>query len=201
MQKKIILILLLPILLSACSIDRTNQDRLRLLSIEECAEERAGNSAFGGDKSSQLIRKECEQMLVLNENYQRMSNRSYSKSAKLTYPENQKYFNENTWRLVTDRIRERHYPQYLAPEEEVARAMALNEKQAQIGDKSVLRVYEPRLLPVSPFLMNWWELGKADDSISDLMYENRDNKQLYGSLAVLRTIVIEERIKKERSGH
>ncbi|MDP3530755.1 MAG: hypothetical protein U1E13_10825 [Methylophilaceae bacterium] len=102
---------------------------------------------------------------------------------------------------MTDRIRERHYPQYLAPEEEVARAMALNEKQAQIGDKSVLRVYEPRLLPVSPYLMNWRELGKADDSISDLMYENRDNKQLYGSLAVLRTIVIEERIKKERSGH
>ena len=201
MRKKCLVIILLPTLLSACSINHTNQDRLRLLSIEECSEKRAGNSAFSGDKSYQLIRKECEQMLVFDEDYQRMSNRRYSKSAKLTYPENQKYFNENTWRLVTDRIRERYYPKYLSPEDEVARAMALNEKQSQIEDKSVMRVYEPRLLPVSPYLMNLRQLEMANESISDLIYENRDNKQLHGSLAVLRTIVIEERTKKERPGH
>lgn len=198
MRKKYVFIFLLPILLSACSIDCTNQDRLRLLSIEECAEKRAGNSAFAGDKSYPLIRKECEQMLVFDEDYQRMSNRRYSKSAKLTYPENQKYFNENAWRLVTDRIRERYYPRYLSPEDEVARAMALNEEQSQTEDKSVLRVYEPRLLPVSPYLMNLKELEMANESISDLIFENRDNKRLKGSLAVLRTIVIEERTQKER---
>lgn len=198
MRKKYVFIFLLPILLSACSIDRTNQDRLRLLSIEECAEKRADNSAFAGDKSYQLIRKECEQMLVFDEDYQRISNRRYSKSAKLIYPENQKYFNENTWRLVTDRIRERYYPKYLSPEDEVARAMALNEEQSQTEDKSVLRVYEPRLLPVSPYLMNLKELEMANESISDLIFENRDNKRLKGPLAVLRTIVIEERTKKER---
>ena len=201
MRKKYVFILLPSILLSACSIDRTNQDRLRLLSIEECAEKRAGNSAFSGDKSYQLIRKECEQMLVFDEDYQRMSNRRYSKSAKLTYPENQKYFNENSWRLVTDRIRERYYPKHLSPEDEIARAKALNEKQSQIEDKSVLRVYEPHILPVSPYLMNLKELEMANESISDLIYENRDNRQLHGSLAVLRTIVIEERTKKERSSH
>ncbi|MEC4749853.1 hypothetical protein [Methylomicrobium sp. Wu6] len=200
MRKKY-LVILLPTLLSACSVDRTNQDRLRLLSIEECAEKRADNSAFSGDKSYQLIRKECEQMLVFDGDYQRMNNRRYSKSAKLTYPENQKYFNENTWRLVTDRIRERYYPKYLSPEDEVARAKALNENQSQIEDKSVLRIYEPRLLPVNPYLMNLKELEMANESISDLIYENRDNKQLHGSLAVLRTIVIEERIKKERPSY
>lgn len=201
MRKKYVFILLPSILLSACSIDRTNQDRLRLLSIEECAEKRGGISAFAGGKSYQFIRKECEQMLVFDENYQRMSNRKYSKSAKLTYPENQKYFNENTWRLVTDRIREKYYPKCLSPEDEIARAKALNEKQSQIEDKSVLRVYEPHILPVSPYLMNLKELEMANESISDLIYENRDNRQLHGSLAVLRTIVIEERTKKERSSH
>src|SRR5574343_510193 len=73
MRKKCLVIILLPTLLSACSINHTNQDRLRLLSIEECSEKRAGNSAFSGDKSYQLIRKECEQMLVFDEDYQRMS--------------------------------------------------------------------------------------------------------------------------------
>lgn len=198
MRKRDAVMLLLPIVLPACTLDQTNRERLRLLSIEECAEQSAGNGPFAGAKSPQLIRKECEQTLAWDQEYQRILHRKSSQHTKLTAPGEQQYFDENAWRLVTERIRERDYPTVLSPEEEVARAAALNATQSQPEDNSAARVYEPRLLPVSPYLMGKKDLERADAVISDLIQEHFADKKVHRALAVLRTIVVEERRKKDR---
>jgi hypothetical protein len=95
-------------------------------------------------------------------------------------------------------MREVHYPEYLAPEEEVRRANSLNENQDRLEDQSVQRLYEPRLLPVSPYLMNRRELGMTSTAIRDLMYENRNNPPLYRSLSTIDALVLKEIGKLER---
>jgi len=113
-------------------------------------------------------------------------------------PEEQEYFNEKTWSLVTERIRAVHYPEYLAPEEEVRRANSLNANQDRLEDQSVQRFYEPRLLPVSPYLMNRRELGMACTAIGELMRENRNNPPLYRSLSTIDVLVLKEIGKLDR---
>ncbi|MDO9141811.1 MAG: hypothetical protein U1E09_00335 [Methylococcales bacterium] len=193
---KLVWFSLLAGLLSACATNDRNHELLMSLAVNECAESRQNSSKFNQGKSYQLIKGECEQLQVLDENYQRITNKRFSKNSRLTYPEDQEYFDEETWFLVTERIRETYYPQYLPPNEEVERAHFFNEKQRFLDDESVRRAYEPRLLPVSPYLMNKKELEKAHEAISDLIYENRDDKKLHRLLSVLSVIVAKESIRK-----
>lgn len=198
-MKRVLNILMVSIALwlSACATVPSKPNPLKTLAIDECADARQSGSAFNSRKSYQLIRYECEQILALDESYRKIDNKKFKKKTRLTYFEEQEYFDEETWLLVTERIRKNYYPSYLSPEEEVVRANVLNEKQNTIEDKSILRQYDPRLLPVSPYLMNFRELGWAGEAASDLIYENRGNKNLYSSLSVISVIITKERQKKD----
>jgi len=193
---KLALVLIQAILISACTNINRDRDLLEYLSIEECVDKRGNSSGFNKDKSHELLRNECEQLQAFDENHQKIVNKRFRKNRKVTYPDKQEYFDEGAWYLVTERIRETYYPKYLSPEQEVERANRLNEQQARLEDKSVQRIYEPRLLPVSPYLMSYRELGMAYEAVSGLIQENLDNKNLHRSLNALSVIVINERSKK-----
>lgn len=192
-----ILMVTIVLWLPGCATAPPKPNPLKTLAIDACADARQSESAFNARKSHQLVRYECEQILALDESYCKIDNKKFRKKARLTYFEEQEYFDEETWFLVTERIRKNYYPTYLSPEEEVVRASLLNEQQNTIEDKSILRQYDPRLLPVSPYLMNYRELGWAGEVVSDLIYENRGNKNLHGNLAVISVIITKERQKKD----
>ncbi len=191
-------IIVLAMLIPACANINRDRDLLEYLSIEECVDKRGNSSVFNKDKSHELLRNECEQLQALEENHKKIVNKRFRKSRKITYPDKQEYFDDGAWYLVTERIREIYYPKYLSPEQEVERANRLNEQQARMEDKSVQRVYEPRLLPVSPYLMSYRELEMALEAVSGLMQENLDNKKLHRSLSAINVILIKERTQKER---
>ncbi|MBS3951876.1 MAG: hypothetical protein KGZ88_02890 [Methylomicrobium sp.] len=195
---KLALVLIQAILISACTNINRDRDFLEYLSIEECVDKRGNSSDFNKDKSHELLRNECEQLQALDENHQKIANKRFRKNRKVTYLDKQEYFDEGAWYLVTERIRETYYPKYLSPEQEVERANRLNEQLARLKDKSVQRVYEPRLLPVSPYLMSYRELEMAHKAVSGLIQENWDNKKLHRSLSAISVILIKERTKKER---
>ena len=192
-----ILMVTIALWLPGCATAPSKPNPLKTLAIDECVGARQSGVAFNARKSYQLVRYECEQILALDESYRKIDNKKFRKKARLTYFDEQEYFDEETWLLVTERIRKNYYPSYLSPEEEVVRANVLNEKQNTIQDKSILRRYDPRLLPVSPYLMNFRELGWAGEAASDLIYENRGNKNLYSSLSVISVIITKERQKKD----
>lgn len=194
---KLALVLIQALLISACTNINRDRDVLEYLPIEECVDKRGNSSGFNKDKSHALLRIECEQLQAIDENHQKIANKRFRKNRKVTYLDEQEYFDDGTWFLVTERIRETHHPKYLSPEQEVEKANLLNEKQTRLEDKSVQRLFEPRLLPVSPYLMNYRELELAHEVISDLIHENWDNKKLHRSLSALSVIVIKERSKKE----
>ncbi|MBS3965584.1 MAG: hypothetical protein KGZ80_14050 [Methylomonas sp.] len=191
-------IIMLAMLITACTNTNRDLDLQEYLSIEECVDKRGNSSVFNKDKSHELLRNECEQLQALDENHQKIANKRFRKSRKVTYPDEQEYFDEGAWYLVSERIRETYYPKYLSPAQEVEKANRLNEQQIRLEDKSVQRVYEPRLLPVSPYLMSYRELEMAHEVVSDLIQENLDNKKLYRSLSAISVILIKERTQKER---
>lgn len=79
----------------------------------------------------------------------------------------------------------------------VARANSLNVQQNRsIEDESILRHWEPRLLAVSPYLMNGKHLLWAGDATDKLAYENRNNKDLSAKFAILSSIIVKQRQKK-----
>ncbi|MBM4206764.1 MAG: hypothetical protein FJ190_01700 [Gammaproteobacteria bacterium] len=193
---KLVLVFVQAILISACTNINRDRDLLEYLSIEECVDKRWNSSDFNKDKSHELLRIECKQLQAIDENHQKIANKRFRKNRKVTYPDKQEYFDEGAWYSVTERIRETYYPKYLSPAQEVEKANRLNEQQARLEDKSVQRVYEPRLLPVSPYLMSYRELEMAHEAVSGLIQENLDNKKLRRSLNALSVIVIKERNKK-----
>jgi len=190
--KKILWVLWILPLVSGCTVDTSNARRLKSLALEECVENRARSVGNQG-KSHGLLFSECEQIQSITEGQQAMRHKKHRHSI----PEEQEYFNEKTWSLVTERIRAVHYPEYLAPEEEVRRANSLNANQDRLEDPSVQRFYEPRLLPVSPYLMNRRELGMASTAIGELMRDNRNNPPLHRSLSTINVIVLKEIGKRE----
>lgn len=191
-------IIILAMLIQACTNINRDRDLLQYLSIEECVDKRGNSSGFNKGKSHELLRNECEQLQALDENHKKIVNKRFGKSRKVNYPNKQEYFDEGAWYLVTERIRETYYPKFLSPEQEVERANRLNEQLARLEDKSVQRVYGPRLLPVSPYLMSYRELEMALEAVSGLMQENLDNKKLHRSLSAINVILIKERTQKER---
>ena len=195
---KLALALIQAILISACTNINRDRDVLEYLSIEECVDQRANSSDFNKNKSHELLRLDCEQLQALVENHQKIATKRFRKNRKVTYPDEQEYFDEGAWYLVTERIRETYYPKYLSPVQEVEKASLLNEQQTHLEDKSVQRVYEPRLLPVSPYLMSYRELELAHEAVSGLIHENIDNKKLHRSLSAINVILIKERTRKER---
>ena len=75
--------------------------------------------------------------------------------------------------------------------------MYLAEQQAKtITDPSLLRDWEPRLLPVSPYLMNYKKLRMAQDIVSDLIYQHRED-EFFTKLKVISTILVTESQKKD----
>ena len=115
----------------------------------------------------------------------------------MTAFEDQEDFDAETWFLITDVMRKKYYPDYLEPEQEVIRANVLAEQQAKtITDPSLLRDWEPRLLPVSPYLMNYKKLRMAQDIVSDLIYQHRGD-EFFTKLKVISTILVTEGQKKD----
>ena len=192
-MKKVLLVLWILPVVSGCTVDTSNARRLKLLALEECVDNRERSVGNQG-KSHGLLFSECEQIQSITEGQQAMRHKKHRHSI----PEEQEYFNEKTWSLVTERIRAVHYPEYLEPEEEVRRANSLNAKQDRLEDQSLQRLYEPRLLPVSPYLMNRRELGMASTAIGELMRENRNNPPLYRSLSTIDVLVLKEIGKLDR---
>jgi hypothetical protein len=183
--------------LQACAPSYNNQDTLRELAVAECADARRDSSAFNRRKSAQLVQHECEQSLLLDRNYQRIENKKFHAHPRLTYNDEQEYFDDEAWSLVTERIRETHYPHYLPPEQEVALANQKNAQQAMLSDRSLWREYTPRLLPVSPYVMNHRELAWATETIDQLIYQFRMDEKMKGKLSAISVIVFNERHKKD----
>ena len=188
-------------LLSACAYDITDHGRLKYLALAECADERASKSAFNRSKSHTLLIKECEQMQFMDERYQSLASRKFRRNRRLTYRQDQEYFNEQSWFLVTERMRELYYPDYLDPESEIARADLLNEQQAKREDRSIQRHYEPRLMPASPYGMSYRELDRAGIVIERLIHENWKNTALRRSLSSIGIIVLNEKSKRQSRGY
>ncbi|MBF6650731.1 hypothetical protein [Methylobacter sp. BlB1] len=183
--------------LQACVPYYNTQDTLKTLAVAECADARRDSSAFNRRKSTQLVQQECEQFLLLDRDYQRSQNKKFHAHPRLTYNDEQAYFDDEAWSLVIERLRETHYPHYLPPEQEVALAHQKNTQQAALEDRSLRRDYTPRLLPVSPYLMNYRELGWATEAIDRLIYKFRADEKIRGKLAAISVIVINERQKKD----
>ena len=167
------------------------------LEIEKCASVRQTSSEFNANKSAKLIWYECKQLLALDESYQKLENPRSVKSRRRTFGGQQEYFDDQAWFLVIERMRKIYYPSLLSPEEEIARADQLNAAEYMENfDKSVLRIREPQLLPVSPYLLNGRELRWAGDVVSDLIYENRENKRIRAQLSFISRIIYLESLKK-----
>ncbi|MGZ8238110.1 MAG: hypothetical protein ACXWTY_09595 [Methylobacter sp.] len=170
---------------------------LKSLMIDECAEQRQSVGGFNAQKSAQLVRSECRQLLTLDEDFQRIDNKRFRMRPNRTRFEEQEDFDAEVWLMITEEVRKKHYP-YLKPEEEeVQRTHLLMQQQAKsIGDKSVWRQWEPRLLPVSPYLMSYTQLGWAEEAASDLIQTHWDNNNIKTKLRIIRGLIVTERPKK-----
>jgi len=165
--------------------------------INKCANLRRTGVEFNSRKSYQLVYLECEQILSLDESFRRLDDARFIKSQFATYLGEQEDFDAEAWFMVTEIIRKKYYPDYLDPESEIARANSLNEQQNKnIEDKSILRHWAPRLLAVSPYLMNGNDLGWAGNAVDRLSYENRNNKELSAKYAVISAIIVKQKQKK-----
>jgi hypothetical protein len=183
--------------LQACSPSYNYQTTLKALAVTECADARRDSSEFNRRKSAQLVQQECEQLVLLDKDYQRSQNKKFYAHPRLTYNDEQEYFDDEAWSLVIERIRETHYPHYQPPEQEVALANQKNAQQTTLKDRSLLREYSPRLLPVSPYLMNYRELEWSMDALDQLIYKFRADEKMRGKLSAISVIVVNERQKKD----
>ena len=199
MRKLITLFILtaLVIALSGCTTAPPRKNPLKTLMIDECAEQRRSGTGFNARKSYQLVWYECQQLMVLNTDYRKIDDRHYRKNPNITGFEEQEDFDAETWFFITEVMRKKYYPDYLEPEQEVIRARVLEEQQGKtITDKSLLRDWQPRLLPVSPYLMSHKQLGLAQDAVSDLIHEKRGD-EFFTKLMVIDRIMVNEGIKKD----
>ena len=193
---KLSILTVLVVSLPGCVTAPPRNNPLKTLMIDECAEQRRSGTGFNSRKSYQLVRYECGQILTLNEEYRRIDDRHFRKKASMTYFNEEEDFDAETWFMVTEAIREKYYPDYLEPEQEVIRANSLADQQAKtLTDKSNLREPEPRLLPVSPYLMNYKKVRVAQDIVGDLVYQHRGDG-FYTKLKVISNILNKEEQKK-----
>jgi len=173
------------------------EDPRQKLEIDQCVSARQTSSEFNARKSARLIWYECKQLMALDESYQKLENPRFVKNRRQTYGDQQEYFDDQAWFLVIERMRKIYYPSLLSPEEEVARADQLNVAEFKKNfDKSLLRIREPRLLPVSPYLLNGRELRWARDVVSDLIYENQENKRIQVQFNTISRVIYLESLKK-----
>lgn len=194
---KLILLTVMALSQSGCITAPPRNNPLKTLMIDECAEQRRSGTGFNARKSYQLIRYECEQILTLNKEYRMIDDRNFRKTERMTYFNEEEDFDAETWFMITEAMREKYYPDYLEPEQEVIRANVLNEQQAKtISDPSLLREWEPRLLPVSPYLMHYNNLRMAQEIVSDLIYQHRED-EFFTKLKVISTILVTESQKKD----
>ena len=195
-MNRILIPVIMTISLSSCIVVPPNPNPLKLLMIDECADARRSGTGFNSRKSYQLVRYECAQNLGLNEEFQKIDDIKFRKNPRMTDFDEQEDFDAETWFLITEVVRKKYYPDYLEPEQEVIRANALAEQQRKtIEDKSVWRDWEPRLLPVSPYLMSHKQLRMADEAISDLIAQKKGDK-FFTKLMVINRIMAKERLKK-----
>ena len=195
-MNRILIPVIMTISLSGCIVVPPNPNSLKLLMIDECADARRSGTGFNSRKSYQLVRYECAQNLGLNEEFQKIDDIKFRKNPRMTDFDEQEDFDAETWFLITEVVRKKYYPDYLEPEQEVIRANALAEQQRKtIEDKSVWRDWEPRLLPVSPYLMSHKQLRMADEAISDLIAQKKGDK-FFTKLMVINRIMAKERLKK-----
>lgn len=193
-------ILLTAIIISlfGCANSPKKQNPAITEMLDKCVTMRRLATEFDSKKSIQLTRLECEQILSMNVEFLKIDNGNYRKSRNKVYFSEQLDFNSNTWFLVTEVVRKQHYPDYLDPESEVIRANALAEEQEKtIMDESVRRHWVPRLLPVSPYLMNYDQLVWADNAAADLLLKNKNNDKIRRELTNIRLIIDNEKRNKD----
>jgi hypothetical protein len=192
--------MMMTIALSGCANAQNKPNPLKVLMIDECVTLRRAGDRFNGKKSYPLVRYECEQLLTLDEAYRKIDDKQFRKKRSTTYFDRQENFDAEAWFMITEVVRKKYYPDYLMPEEEVIRANGLAEQQAKtVEDKSVWRQWEPRLLPVSPYLMRYQQLVWADEAASELAHKNKENKDIYTKLRIINRIMLKERQKKDPS--
>ena len=185
------------LIFSAGCATMPKEDLIQKVEIEKCVSVRRTSSEFNARKSARLIWYECKQLLALDDNFQNLENPCFVKNRRQTYGDKQEYFDDQAWFMVIERMRKIYYPSLLSPEEEIARADQLNAAEyKETSDKSLLRIREPRLLPVSPYLLNGRELRWARDAVSDLIYENRENNRVQAQLSTISRIIYLESLKK-----
>ncbi|MCX7096307.1 MAG: hypothetical protein NTV43_00195 [Methylococcales bacterium] len=199
MRRSTKLILLVATALSqpGCITATPRNNPLKTLMIEECAEQRRSGTGFNSKKSHQLVRYECGQILTKDEDYRRIDDPRFRKRPDAIAFEDQEDFDAETWFIITETMREKYYPDYLAPEQEIIRANALAEQQAKtITDESLMREWEPRLLPVSPYLMHHTQLGLAQEAIDALIDQKRGD-EFSTKLRVISRIISSEQWRKD----
>lgn len=76
-------IIMLAMLIPACTNISRDRYLLEYLSIEECVDKRGNSSGFNKDKSYELLRNECEQLQALEENHQKIAKKGLERTEKL----------------------------------------------------------------------------------------------------------------------
>ena len=122
---KLILLAVIALSQSGCITAPPRNNPLKALMIDECAEQRRSGTGFNSRKSYQLVRHECGQILTLNKEYRMIDDRNFRKTASMTYFNEEEDFDAETWSMITEVMREKYYPDYLEPEQEVIRRQCI----------------------------------------------------------------------------
>jgi hypothetical protein len=195
---KTILIIIILTTLFGCATIAPEQNPIAMQIVDKCADNRRSENLFNAKKTIQLIRYECRQLLSLDHNYLKASNQAFERTFFKHKTIQQYIFDDKTWFLVTEVIRKKYYPEYMDPESEVIRAKLLEEEQAKtLVDQSSRRHFAPRLLPVSPYLMGYDLLTRANEVTDNLLFENKNNIEVCDELKVIRKIIGDEEKRRD----
>jgi hypothetical protein len=181
--------MILLMTLPGCALAPKEIDPMETMMLNECINQRRSATLFNLKKSYKLVSYECKQLFELDVGFRKIGNKNFVESRHKIYFHEQQDFDAEAWYMITEVLRKKYYPDYLEPEKEIIRTEEMMDDQIKNNnDRSIWRELEPRLLPVSPYLMSYSQLEKAKDVLSDLSYEHRDDRYSNKFGTILRVI-------------
>ena len=192
---------MLMLLLSGCAATPP-VDVIKTLAINECvfAQQKNPLNPTAAGKDPALLALACEQQLVTHTAYQQAKSPRFQKSSTLTYDDAQEYYDQVTWDRIMEQMRLRYYPDVDTPERELRKAQAFNAAQNRLQDTSLARHYQPTLMPSSPYVMSYRQLGFAKVIMDELRVHEHDDADVRGKRQVINGILMTEIWKKEDGG-
>uniref|UniRef100_UPI0032673F36 hypothetical protein n=1 Tax=Methylomonas sp. AM2-LC TaxID=3153301 RepID=UPI0032673F36 len=173
------------------------KDVIKSLTIDECVHQKKIESASAIQKSEIELRIDCDKELAVNSDYQRSRSGQFKKIETITYDVDQEYYDQSTWDQLIEKLRQKYYPSLGTPTQEIAKSIELRRIQEGVEDKSADRLYTPKILPASPYLMSYVELKKAEEVVWMMYWEKPKDSDERGSIMVIKNIIESEIFKKE----